>query len=243
MTIMREFISNFIKIRRTPVIILHLLLPATVTLLFLTYYAFAGYRIIPDVRMFFILLQICYPIFVSIAVPTFIHLDRNISTIQNALGLVKSRNSVYLGKLLFLLFLSAINLILYELCFYVGAYFILHISIMPFGSYLGIFYILLFSNLFLYLLHMPIAFRFGPSISVLIGISGTILAGFFENEIGDHIWPAIPWEWGIRLLKKYLGYSGTPVFYGIISLITISVAVLLLSLLWFNRWEGKIIQE
>lgn len=120
MTIIREFLSNFTKIKRTPIILLHLLLPIVITALFLVYYAYAGYHIIPDVRLFFVILQICYPIFVSIVVPIFIHLDRNINNIQNALGLVESRRSVYLGKLFFLLFLSAISMIIYGLCFYIG---------------------------------------------------------------------------------------------------------------------------
>lgn len=243
MTIIREFFSNFTKIKRTPIILLHLLPPIVVTTLFLVYYAYGGYHIISDVRLFFVILQICYPVFVSIVVPILIHLDRNINGIQNALGLVESRRSVYLGKLFFLLFLSAISMILYELCFYVGVNLFLDISITHFGSYLIIFYMFLFSNLFLFLLHVPIAFRFGSSISVLLGISGTILAGYFENAIGDKIWPIIPWEWGVRFLEHYFGFSSTPVFPGIISLIIITSIVLALSILWYSRWEGKVIQE
>lgn len=243
MTIMREFFSNFTKIKRTPIILLHLLLPIVVTTLFLVYYAFAGYHIFPDVRLFFVILQICYPIFVSIVVPILINLDRNINNIQNALGLVESRKSVYLGKFLFLLFLSAISMIIYELCFYVGVNLFLDISITHFGFYLVIFYIFLFGSSFLYLLQVTIAFRFGSSISVLLGIAGTILAGYFENAIGDKIWPIIPWEWGVRFLENYFGFSSTPAFPGIISLIIITSIVLVLSLLWFNRWEGKVIQE
>lgn len=243
MTIIREFLSNFTKIRRTPVVLLHLLLPVAVTTLFLVYYASAGYHIISDMRLFFVILQICYPIFVSIAAPILINLDRNINGIQNALGLVKSRRSVYLGKLFFLLFFSAISVIIYELCFYIGVNFFLDISVMNFDSYLAIFCIILNNSLLLYLLHVPIAFRFGSSISVLLGISGTILAGFFENPIGDKIWPFIPWEWGVRYLKNYFGFSSELIFPGIISQIIITSMILILTLLWYSKWEGKVIQE
>jgi ABC-2 type transport system permease protein len=243
MTIIREFSSNFIKIKRTPIILLHLLLPFVVTTLFLVYYVFAGYHIIPDIRLFFVILQICYPIFVSIVVPILINLDRDINNIQNALGLVESRKSVYLGKLFFLMFLFAISIILYELWFYVGVNLILDISIIHLGSYLAVFHIFLFSNLFLYLLHILIAFKFGSSISVLTGISGTILAGFFENAIGDKIWPIIPWEWGVRFLKIYF-YSSSQSFYpGFICLIIVTSIILVLSTLWYSRWEGKVLQE
>ena len=240
MTIIREFFSNFTKIKRTPIFLLHLLPPIVVTTLFLVYYATGGYHLIADVRLFFVILQICYPIFVSIVVPIFINLDRNN---KNALGLVASRSSVYLGKLLFLLFLFTINMILYELCFYVGVNFFLTIDTAPVGSYFFLFQLFLLSNLFLYLLHIPIAFRFGSSISVLLGISGTILAGYFENAIGDKIWPIIPWEWGVRFLENYFVVSSTPVFPGIIALIMMTSMVLILSLLWFSRWEGNVIQE
>lgn len=123
MTVIREFISDFTKIRRTPVILLHLVLPVVITAVFLVYYKYAGYHIIPDVRLFFIILQICFPVFAGIAVPVLINLDRNISNIQNSLGLTETRKGVYLGKLFFLMFLSALSMILYELCFYVGVRF------------------------------------------------------------------------------------------------------------------------
>ena len=241
--IIREFISNFTKIKRTPFIFLHLSLPIVITTLFLVYYAIAGYRIIPDVRSYFILLQIGYPIFLSIAVPVFIHLDKNINGVQNSLGLVESRSSVYLGKLFFLLFFSAISMILYEVCFYIGVNMFMDISITSFSTYAAIFCIFLFNSLFIYLLHIPAAFRFGSSISVLLGISGTILAGLFENPIGDKIWAVIPWEWGVRLLKNYFCFSNTPVFPGIIAMAIMTLTILVLSILWFNRWEGKVLQE
>jgi ABC-2 type transport system permease protein len=242
-TIAREFFSNFTKIKRTSLILLHLLSPVVITTLFLVYYNSGGYHIFSDVRLFFILLQMCYPIFVSIVVPVFINLDRNISNVQNALGIVGSRKSVYLGKLLFLLFLSAISIIIYELCFFAGVNFFLNMNMMDFGSYFFIFCSLLLSNLFLYFIHVPIAFKFGFSISVLLGIAGTILAGYFENSVGDKIWPAIPWEWGVRFLKNYFDFSGASVIPGLISLIIMTSLVLVLTILWYSKWEGRIMQE
>lgn len=243
MTILREFISNFIKLKRTPILLLNLLPPIVITLLFLYYYTIVGYRIITDVRVFFVILQICYPIFISIVVSVFTHLDRNINGIQNTLGLVNSRISIYLGKLLFILFLSAINLILYELCFYIGVNLFLDTHVAPLNSYIGIFQIFLFSNLFLYSLHLSVAFRFGSSVSVLLGIAGTILAGYFETAIGDKIWPIIPWECSVRFLENYFNFSSIPIISGIISIIILTSIILILSILWFNRWEGKITQE
>ena len=242
MTILREFISNFIKLKRTPILLLHLLPPIVITLLFLYYYTIVGYRIITDVRVFFVILQICYPIFISIVVSVFTHLDRNINGIQNTLGLLNSRISIYLGKLLFILFLSAINLILYELCFYIGVNLFLDTHVAPLNSYIGIFQIFLFSNLFLYSLHLSVAFRFGSSVSVLLGIAGTILAGYFETAIGDKIWPIIPWECSVRFLENYFNFSSIHII-GIISMIILTSIILILSILWFNRWEGKITQE
>lgn len=243
MTILREFLSNFIKFKRTPIFLLHFLLPIVITLVFLYYYTIGGYRIIADVRVFFIILQICYPVFVGVVMSVFTHLDRNINGIQNTLGLVESRTSIYLGKLLFMLFLSAINLILYELCFYIGVNLFLDTNVAPLNSYIGIFPIFLFSNLFLYSLHLPVAFRFGSSVSMLLGISGTILAGYFETAIGDKIWPIIPWECGVRFLENYFNFSSVPIISGIISMLILTLIVLILSILWFNRWEGKITQE
>lgn len=239
----KEFLSNFIKIKRTPMIALHLAPPIVITTLFLLYYAFAGYRIIPDVRAFFILLQIGHPIFVGIAAAVFLQLDININGIQNTLGLIGSRMSVYMGKLLFLLFFSAINMLLYEVCFYVGVKCFLDMETMGFAFWLSILCIGLSADVFIYLLHMFITFRFGSSVSVLLGISGTILAGLLENPIGDKIWPVVPWEWGLRFLKHYFDGSSASVSAGAAGLIIMTLAALVLSMLWFGGWEGKKAQE
>lgn len=63
MTVIREFISDFTKIRRTPVILLHLVLPVVITSVFLVYYKYAGYHIIPDVRLFFYYTADMFPCF------------------------------------------------------------------------------------------------------------------------------------------------------------------------------------
>lgn len=243
MTIIREFISNFTKIKRTFFLLIHLLPPIVVTTLFFVYYTNGGYKIFYDVRLFFVILQLCQPIFVSIVVPILIHLDRDINNMQNTLGLVDSKASVYLGTLFFLLFFSAISMILYELCFYISVNWVLDIGITQLNFYLILFFIFLFSNMFLYLLHVTVTFKFGSSICVLLGISGTILAGYFENAIGDNIWPFIPWEWGVRFFKHYFQFSSEPISLGIILSIIITILVLVLSLLWFGKWEGNIIQE
>ena len=131
MTLIREFLSGFTRIRRTPVIFLHVILPVVIAVLFLVYYAFAGWRIIPDVRSFFVLLQMGYPLLISIVVPIFLHPDRNIHGLQNALGIVPSRGCVYGGKLIFMLFFSALSVILYEVCFFVGTEVLMGMQIQP----------------------------------------------------------------------------------------------------------------
>ena len=150
---------------------------------------------------------------------------------------------MYLGKLLFMLFLSAINLIVYELCFYIGVNLFLGMNVFLLNLYIGIFLIFLLSNLFIYSLHLSVAFRFGSTVSVLLGLAGTILAGYFQTAIGDKIWPFIPWECGIRFLESYFNFSSAPIISGIISMIILTSIILILSILWINRWEGKITQE
>ncbi len=114
-----------------------------------------------------------------------------------------------------------------------------------YGRWILSFHILLvlLSNLFLYFIHVPIAFKFGFSVSILSGIAGTILAGYYENYIGDKIWPAIPWEWGVRFLKDFFDLAYGSVIPGVISLIIITSVVLVLTILWYSRWEGRVIQE
>ncbi len=107
-TMVREFASDFIKIRRTPMLLLHVLSPMIITALFLAYCGMPGQRMVSDVRAFFILLQMGYPLFAGIATAVFLQPERNAGALQNMLGVTASRKAVYFGKLLFLLFFAGI---------------------------------------------------------------------------------------------------------------------------------------
>ena len=238
-TMVREFASDFIKIRRTPMLLLHALSPMIITALFLAYCGMPGQRMISDVRTFFILLQIGYPLFAGIAAAVFLQPERNAGGLQNMLGVTASRKAVYLGKLLFLLFFSGINVLLYEISFCVGGFVCFGEAGMDFKDFAAVFVIFLGSNLFLYVLHMGIVLRFGEGISVFAGICGTVFAGIFENPIGDSVWPFVPWEWGIRFLKHDFGFSEETVFRGGACAGAVTAALLIVSLVRFDRWEGE----
>lgn len=242
MTAAREFLSDFIKLRRTPVLWLYLLPPLAAAPLFLAYYAHGGCRLIPDARAFFLLLCICLPAFSGIAVPAALSPDLGDGKTAKLLGFPGSRAGIYLGKLYFLLFLSAAAVVLYIVCFSAAAGYFAGAKVQRL-PHAEVFCILLCQNLFLCLLHLPVTLRFGASVSVLTGFSGTIVAGLFENPIGDGVWMLLPWEWGVRLLKSCLGYSDAPALSGILLIILIMLSALALSLLWFCRWEGRAPQE
>lgn len=249
MLMAREFFSDFMKSKRTPMVPLHVCLPLAVSLLFWSYYTLAGWRIIPDPRWFFVLLEISWPAFAGIAVPIFLQPEQRNGREQKLLGLAESRIGTYLGKLCFLLFFSAVSMIIYVGCFLVWAWIYPKQGIGYEGSAMDVSFCLkilgicLSHSLFFYVLHLPVTLRFGSGVSVLLGMGGTILAGLLENPICDKIWIFLPWEWGVRFFKSYFGFSREPVFLGSIVMIMITLAVLSLSLYWFAKWEGKTVQE
>lgn len=239
MTAVREFCSDFIKIKRTAFLLLHLLLPGTASALFLLYYGAAGYGIIPDSRWLFLLLELAWPLFAGLSTAVLIRLEQDAGGVESSLGLTKSRVGVYLGKWGFLLFFSAVSLFVCFVCYLAGAWILPEKIGVGGGSLPGAFAICLSYSLFLGGLHMWAAMRFGTGISVLLGMAGTILAGIYENPVGDQIWPLVPWAWGIRLLKHHFGFSHSSGRMGIASLAAGTLALLGLSLLWFSRWEGR----
>lgn len=243
MVVMREFLADFIKIKRTPILLLHVASPFMITPLFLAYYGVAGQRMISDARDFFILLQMGYPFFAGIATAAFLQADRTGSALQNLLGVTSSRKSVYLGKLFFLLFLAGINVLLYEICFCIGGFVFFGEQGMDFKSCVTVFLIFLTGNLFVYVLHMGIVLRFGTGVCVFTGICGSVFAAIFENPIGDGIWPFVPWEWGVRFLKHSFDFSTERIWCGGALAGVVTAALLLLMLVWFDRWEGESVQE
>lgn len=103
------------------------------------------------------------------------------------------------------------------------------------------------SNIFIYIFHLILSLRFNKAVSIGIGIVESMLSGLLITGLGNGLWILIPCAWGLRFLKIF-EYGGVePIGYGLNAGIVFccieTVLVFLFSLIWFLRWEGKKTEE
>ena len=102
--------------------------------------------------------------------------------------------------------------------------------------------------LILYLIHLVVVFLFGNGANIGLGIAESLLSALLLTGLGDGIWQFIPCAWGTRLMGTLINlwyYSGHSLFFKQQLLIWLEVAVpltlmaLILSIIWFDRWQGR----
>ena len=103
------------------------------------------------------------------------------------------------------------------------------------------------SNIFIYIFHIFLSLRFNKAVSIGTGIFESMLSCLLTTGLGDGIWIFIPCAWGLRFLRVF-EYGGVePTGYGLkagIIFCCIGTALIFIfSLVWFIRWEGKKTEE
>ncbi len=103
------------------------------------------------------------------------------------------------------------------------------------------------SNIFIYIFHLFLSLRFNKAVSIGIGIVESMLSCLLITGLGDGIWVLIPCAWGLRFLKVFEYGGVAPIGYGlkagIIFCCIETVLMCLFSCIWFLRWEGKKTEE
>ncbi|WP_099203874.1 lantibiotic immunity ABC transporter MutG family permease subunit [Scatolibacter rhodanostii] len=234
--------SDFYKIKRTPVLWLHVAIPLLGTFAFLGYY-----HIVPDnhqfsrISGFLEVLCIVFPALIGLFCGLMAAQEEQAGGYQFMLTGTKSRATAYLSKLFLLLLLSAFSIALAIGVFAIGY---TTISI-PF--YLRATFAIWGGTVFLYVLHLFVSFRFGRGASIGLGIFGCLISALMLTGLGDSIWQWVPWSWNARFCDNMILAMQTPsaaalatanIQTGAIICTAASILSIAASLLWFRCWNG-----
>ncbi len=106
-------------------------------------------------------------------------------------------------------------------------------------------------------LHLWVSLAWGIGASIAIGGAGLLVAALMATSLGDSIWPIVPWAWPVRMaifpgfyLHDWPGLEQLPAsiasgiimeqtMLGLFCAIVFFIVIVGLSLVWFNRWEGR----
>ena len=249
----RSLKAETLKIKHTPLLWLHLIIPLVGVGLFLFYSALSAWSTEVLVTFYFEALALAFPMLIGIVCG--MAASQEAGGFQNMLGVLPSRLVPFLSKFAFLSVLGLGALVASVGLYGAGFALLPGQQAVPALLYLKLAGALFASNLFLYLLHLWISLRFGKGASISVGVAGSLVAALMLTGLGEGIWYFIPWGWGVRFCDMAVIKALTaPAVEGIafiqnettLGWRTAGCATLflfVLCLLWFKRWEGRSASE
>ncbi|MVB12291.1 hypothetical protein CAFE_30240 [Caprobacter fermentans] len=233
--------SDFQKFRHTSMLWIHLLIPLAAAVLFLSYYSVSPWNAETKISGYFEVIGSAFPLMIGLICGKSAEQERQAGNFQVMLCGVKSRPAAYAGKL-FVLLLPGI----FAVAISVGAF------AAGFRTVPGILYFkaagfLIAGSVFPYLLHLFVSFRFGRGASIGLGIVESLISALALTGLGDGKWYYIPCTWSARLCdclvsiwidpSKAIGYTELEKCMTVA--IPATIAAFVISLFWFQRWEGS----
>ncbi|MFB7155388.1 lantibiotic immunity ABC transporter MutG family permease subunit [Lysinibacillus sp. NPDC056232] len=247
MVMLRLLRAEFLKIKRTPFLLIHLLIPIIISGLFLAYYSYSPWDFNGKVSAYFQALACGFPTIIGLVCSMVSEQEATAGHFQEMLTASKTKIMAFLSKILLLLLFSFGAILLSIGIFSVGFIELLHEDTFSFQFYLIAGCILFVSFVFIYILHFFVSLQFGKGASIGLGIVGSLLVALLLTGIGDGIWSFIPYGWGGHFVSLWtMKASGLDLSTveiglqeGIIASVCGTLLALVLSCLWFWKWEGR----
>ncbi|KOS62742.1 lantibiotic immunity ABC transporter MutG family permease subunit [Lysinibacillus agricola] len=247
MVMLRLLRAEFLKTKRTPFLLIHLFVPIIISGLFLAYYTYSPWDFNGKVSTYFQALACGFPIIIGVVCSMMSEQEATACHFQEMLTASKTKILAFLSKLLLLLLFSFGAILLSIGIFSFGFIELLHEDTFSFQFYVIAGCILFVSFAFLYILHFFVSLHFGKGASIGLGIVGSLLVALLLTGLGEGIWSFIPYGWGGQFVSLWtMKASGLDLSTveiglqeGIIASVCGTLLALVLSCLWFWKWEGR----
>ena len=235
--------SDIYKLRHSCFFAIHLLLPVLGAALMLLYSLISSDSGLSKLSAFTQILAIAFPFVISIVCQVVAEQELQAGHFQNMLTL-KSRQKAVFSKLAILL-LSGLFSATFVTVLFGAAYSYITETKLPAGFFVFIPIVLWGSNVMIYGLHLNLAFSFGRSFGIGIGVMGSLLSALLQTGLGAGIWYVIPYGLGVRFADAALTYlfhfpsaANPEILTGIIFCITVTCGIIGLTAFWFSRYGG-----
>lgn len=250
LSVVRGIRAELLKMKRTPVFWVHVMMPCVGVILFSMYYA--GNQIWDPLDKSSAYLQavaIVYPFVTGMICTGSVQLEGN-SGMQMMSGIGRHKEDGILCKLAALLLLSFASAAAAVIGFGVVFRLILRQDLLGMGFYIKETGILFLSVAALYLIHLFLSLQFSKAASIGMGIVETLVSALMLTGLGDTVWHYIPCAWAVRFVENILRLTKEAggdaqmqmlirqdSLRGAVSMAVLTGTVLLLFVLWFHRFE------
>lgn len=240
-TLIRCIYSDFQKFKHTSMLWIHILIPLGTAILFLAYYSASSWKPDSKISGYFELIGAAFPLVISLVCSKAIEQEGQAGNFQTMLCGIKSRAAEYSSKLIVMLLMGTLSIALAIGVFAIG------FKTAPSLIYLKAAGLLVVGSVFLYILHLFISLQHGRGASIGLGIVESLISALALTGLGDGIWYYLPCTWSARfcddLVYSWLNPSNTFGYAEIQKCLTIAIPATIiafvLSLLWFQNWEGR----
>lgn len=235
--------ADFIKTKHLSILIAHIAIPIGTAAAFLAYYAYAPWDGYTKVATYYQVLGVGFPTLIGLFCAMLAEQELAAGTFQNILSTSK-RPIAFFSKLLVLILFGMGAVLFASAMFGTGYFFFLGQQYIKYSFYIEAAFVMMGSNIFLYILHLFLALRFNKGVTIGLGIVESLLSALFLTGLGDGIWIFVPAAWAGRFITIFLQRIGTYdiiITYwkaAIVICAVMTVAGISAFGVWACRWDG-----
>ena len=239
--------SDFLKMKRQPLLLMHIIVPIVGIMLFLAYYSYSPWSPVSKAEGFLEVLAVAFPTMIGIVCSMAVEQEAAAGNFQQMLTSPVKLLPLF-SMLTSLLILGFGAVLLAAGGFGAGFIAILHKVPFNLGFYLRAGCILFASSIFLYVFHIIVSLRFGKGASIGVGIMESLVSALFLTGLGNGRWQFVPCAWGGRLVSGFAQYAEdagsfsnavSDLHTGVVFCIAGTIAIILFACVWFSYWEGR----
>ena len=255
MQIFRLLRADCKEVKHTPLLWMHLIVSVIGITAFLLYFSFSDSDTVSKVGGYLQVLAIVFPLLIGVICAMCADQESQAGNFQVLFTASNPKFLTFLSKFLFLFFLGFGAAALAVIGYDAGISVIFQEDSFSLTFYLIATLILIGANLFEYVFHLVLSFRFGKGASIGVGIAELLLSAILNTDLGDKIWIAVPCTWGIRFVTTWTNFvsksalsahkemmaaqTSAELQYGVTICIVVTVLSVIFACVWFSHWEGK----
>lgn len=246
--LLRLISAEFVKMRHTVLLWLHIVVPLVGVAVFLMYYQYAPWEPLGKVVGYIQALSIAFPFLTGMICSMAAELEEE-GHMQTFFTVTKRRWHALMGKLLALLLAALAATAAAVLIFAGGFELIVEHNPISWQTYVELTILLFAGQILIYEFHLFLSFQFGKGVSIGVGVPESVLAALMLTGMGRGIWQYLPASWSGSWCNYLLIYkAGNKEAWNIVSeaipreLLACAVAALLAQaamFVWFHYYEGR----
>lgn len=242
-----------IKMRRTWILWLHILMPLIGITMFLLYYRTSIWSDWGKISGYVEIVSIVCPTLVGFVTALAAEQEKQAGHFQNFLGIGKYRGKNLAVKLCSLLIWNMLAVGLTLGGFGIGFYFFVSRIPASAGFYLKIICLIWVCQIFAYAFHLFLGLRFSRGITIGVGIVESVISALMMTGLGERIWQWLPCAWAGRFsgycvriasdTEKNVEFIIEQMKFGGAAAAGITLVGIVLLFGWFHKYEGERMED